>query len=406
MSLTFEVSQPLRDYAVALQEWGAKPEVRAVARQLDGGPAMPHLAPEEIKEMTKKLLEEVPPPLRTVDFEDPAPICMAILVEAAGYCDGVVHPATLGLMESNGGLLGFVLEGLGTPAQKEHWKPILAQRGVQAAFAMTEPGFGSDTSLVATTAVRDGDTWVLNGTKMYCTGGGTADYLVVFATIDKSLGAAGIKAFIVPTTTPGFKVLKFNEDKLGLRNAVTSELGFEDCAVPLDYMIGWDPNQGEKPAKMPSGRSGGLGALARNRPNITARASGSAHAAVDLARELLAEQRESFTQARWDKIQNELDNMDAALERIMDVVLNAQWLNSNGKRARLETSAAKAFGPPTAEKIIRRCMQYLGHDGTSHNHLFEKWYRDSKITDIYEGSGQIQRIVIGRELFGRDPEQG
>ena len=408
MSFDFQVSQPLRDYATALKAWGAKPEVRARALELDGGPALPLVDPERLKELRKELFAEIPPPSPPTELEDPAPIRLAVLVEAISYCNGLVSLQSLGDAlgtDSGAGLLGFVAEALGTPEQKKKWTGNLAKRGLSTAFALTEAGFGSDTSRVATTAVRDGETWVINGTKMYCSGGATADYLVVFANIDKSLGAAGIKAFIVPTDAPGFKVLKFNEDKLGIRNAVTSELGFEDCTVPLDHMLGWSENEGGTTTKMPSGRSGALGALSQNRPNISAGGVGTAQSAVDFAREVLQEQRESFTPGRWAKVQNELDNMDACLDRIRDIVLNAQWRNTKRLPNRLETSTAKAFGPPNCEKIIRRCMQFLGHEGTSHKYLFERWYRDIKIQDIFEGSGQIQRIVIGRELFGRDPDR-
>jgi acyl-CoA dehydrogenase len=408
MTLRFEISQPLREYADALKAWGGKPEVRAYARRLDSGPAGPHLDPDDARQLRERLLAVAPPPASPGGFDDPAPVRTAVLIEAASYSDGMFSTGMLGAgsgMESGGGLLGYVVEALGTEEQKEHWKRVLSQPGVQTAFALTEPGFGSDTSRVATTAVRDGETWVINGTKMYCSGGGTADYLAVFANIDKSLGAGGIKAFVVPATTPGFKVLKHNEDKLGIRNAVTSELGFEDCTVPVDHMLGWSPDPGSAaPARMPSGRSGALGALSRNRPNITAAGAGTAQAAVDLARQVLAERRPSYSTERWTKIQNELDNMDAAIERVRLVVLNAQWRSSEKLPNRLESSTAKAFGPPTFERIIRRCMQYVGHSGTSHNYLFEKWYRDIKIQDIFEGSGQIQRIIIGREIFGRDPD--
>jgi acyl-CoA dehydrogenase len=408
VTYTFAVSENLRSYAEAVKEWGAHPHVREFARQLDGGPAAPHPREGLAEELKEKVRASAPPPTPPGPFDDPAPVIMATMAEALSYSDGLFGFGLIGAgttFSSGGGLLGHVLSRLGTDEQKEHWREVLAKPGVRTAFALTEHGFGSDTSLVTTTAVRDGDMWVINGTKMYCTGGAVADYLAVFATIDKSQGAAGIKAFIVPTTTPGFKVLKYNEDKLGIRNAVTSELGFEDCAVPLDYMLGWTDGETGTPAQMPSGRSGALAALSMNRPNISAAGAGTAQAAIDLARSVLEDERDSYTLERWTKIQNELDLMDAAIARVRRVVLKAQWMAAEKISNNVEASTAKAYGPPTFEKIIRRCMQFLGHEGTSHLHLLEKWYRDVKIQDIFEGSGQIQRIVISRDLFGGDPER-
>jgi acyl-CoA dehydrogenase len=283
---------------------------------------------------------------------------------------------------------------------------MLAKPGVRTAIALTEPHFGSDTSMVATTATRDGDEWVINGTKMYISGGGFADYLLLVATIGKDLGPQGIKSFVFPADTPGFTVAKFNESKLGIRNSVTSELVFEDCRIPLDHLIGYAGDGNETaPASAPGGQKGALGALSVTRPLMAALGCGTAQASIDLARDITARDRAEYSDARWVVLQGELDQMDAVVERSRRLVLSAQWsLEKHGRPQRLESSTAKAYGPPNFERIILRCMQMIGHEGTSHAHLIEKWYRDVKILDIFEGSGQIQRIIVSREVFGGDPD--
>jgi len=257
--------------------------------------------------------------------------------------------------------------------------------------------------MVATTAVRDGETWVLNGTKMYCTYGGQADYVVVFASTDKAAGPSAIKAFLVPKGTPGFIVAKFNEDKLGIRSWTTSELLFQDCVIPVDHQLGWIGDQFADEAKPTgqgrSGRSGALGALAQNKPNISALGLGMAQASLDMTRQLLAGQRGGFAPHRWSQIEADLEAMDAALQRTRLTNFRAQTLQDRGVANKTEASISKAYGPPTFERVIRRCIQLLGPEGTSKDLLLEKWYRDVKILDIFEGSGQVQRIIVGRAVL-------
>jgi NAD(P)-dependent dehydrogenase (short-subunit alcohol dehydrogenase family)/alkylation response protein AidB-like acyl-CoA dehydrogenase len=173
-------------------------------------------------------------PLDEAFRADGSYLVTALVQEAIAYGDG--WP-----LWTNGGSIGQnVVKGMGTPAQKERWVGGIARGEMQfAAFALTEPHFGSDVAQVATTAVRRGDAWILNGSKMYCSMGASADYVVVFATIDKTAGRHGIRAFVVEKNAPGFRVTKRNEEKLGIRCAETSELKFEDCAVPLDHCLGW-----------------------------------------------------------------------------------------------------------------------------------------------------------------------
>ncbi len=405
MTRLLELSEPLRKHAQTLKEWSAA-EVRPYAREAD----TKHGPPDNWRE----ILNTCPVPISRRDridvgshadlFPDGRWISQLLITESLTYGDIWVSDV------QGQGIGHLTVKLLGTPDQVARWyRPIVDLGGV-AAFALTEPQFGSDTSMVATTATRDGDTWVLNGTKIYCSGGSFAEYIVVFANADKSQGAAGIKAFVVPKNTPGMIIAKTNEDKLGIRSWQTSELLFQDCAIPLDHQLGrlgdkGDLTKSEQPSTR-SARSGALGALAQNKPNISAMGLGFTQASIDITTSILKSQRAGFTPQRWATIELELERMNEALERIRRVNYGAQWLLDAKQLNKSEASVSKAFGPPTFEKVIRRCMQLLGPDGTSTELLLEKWYRDCKILDIFEGSAQVQRIIIGRTLMGADAGRG
>jgi acyl-CoA dehydrogenase len=399
----FELGPELQDYATVLRNW-AVAEVRPHARAADER----HGPPDNWKE----ILDSCPVAIGRRDrhtkplpeFTDGKWVRDLVITEALTYGDLWVNDV------QGAGIGHLTVKIMGTPDQIARWYRPIVDRGGQAAFALTEPSFGSDTSMVSTTATRDGDTFVINGTKMYCSGGATCEYVVVFANVDRSLGASGIKAFVVEAGTPGMVIAKANEDKLGIRSWQTTELLFDDCAVPVDHMLGWIVDDAVvTPTTQPttrSGRGGALGALAQNKPNISAMGLGITQAAIDVTRERLDTMREGFTEARWAKIANELDQMDAALHRIRRVNWGAQSLLDRGMANKSEASVSKAYGPPTFERVIRRCMQFLGPDGSSKELLLEKWYRDVKILDIFEGSAQVQRIIIGRTLMGAEAGRG
>ncbi len=409
MTRMFAISNELEKHGQAIKDW-SETEVRPYARQAD----IDHNPPANWRDV----IEKCPVAISRHDrrnrvpearFTDGKWIKELLVTESICYGDIWVNDVV------GQGIGHLTVKLMGTTEQIERWyKPIVEEGGV-AAFGLTEPHFGSDTSMVGTTATRDGDQWILNGTKMYCSGGSHADYTIIFANVDKSLGASGIKAFVVPRGTPGFIVAKENEEKLGIRAWRTSELLLSDCAIPLDYQLGWrgdsgsggDGAVGEKDQpSMRSGRSGALGALAQNKPNISAMGLGITQAAIDVATGILKGQRLGFTQQRWNGIENELERMNIALERIRRVNYGAQWLLDHKMLNKSEASVSKAFGPPTFERIIRRCMQLLGPKGTSTELLLEKWYRDVKILDIFEGSAQVQRIIIGRTLMGANAGRG
>jgi acyl-CoA dehydrogenase len=389
------MSPELSGYAGAIREWSVA-HVRPLARIADEI----HGAPPQ----WAAVLDACPVPIHRHDRRDTAPLprfddgdWVRDLATTEAICYGDIWAEDV----IGSGIGHLTVKLMGTPEQAERWYTPIIVEGGRAAFALTEPHFGSDTTQVSTTATRDGDSWVLNGTKIYCSSGGDCRYVVVFATVDKEAGAAGIAAFVVPFGTPGYIVAKPNESKMGIRSWLTSELLFDHCAVPLDHRLGWNANGPvEQAGATRSGQAGALGALSENRPNIAAMGAGIAQASLDVATEALHERRHGFTPQRWSAIENDIANMNASLERARRVAWGAQYMLDRGIPNRTEASGAKAFGPPTFERVIRRSMMLLGPDGVSKDLLLEKWYRDVKILDIFEGSAQVQRIVIARAVIG------
>jgi acyl-CoA dehydrogenase len=397
MTISFNLSDELRSYRDELRQWSLH-NVRPLARQADTDHAVPANWRTLIETCPVSLGPGDPrPDMPKPTFAEGHWVQRLVTIEALCYGDHwIIHPMGQGIGH-------LVVEAMGTPAQIERWYTPIMNGSGSTAFALTEPQFGSDTSMVATTATRDGDTWVLNGSKMYCSLGATADYVVVFATTDASLGPSAIKAFVVEAATPGMVIAKPNEDKLGIRCWVTSELVFDGCAIPLDHQLGHDASASPDPATTGatrSGRSGALSALSQNKANMTAIGVALAQASVDLTTERLTAERGEFTDRRWAVVEAELEQMNQALERARRINIRAQWLHDSGANSKLESSVAKGYGPPTIERIIRRCIQLIGPDATSQDLLLEKWYRDVKILDIFEGSGQVQRVILGRAIFG------
>jgi acyl-CoA dehydrogenase len=395
MTLSFELSAPLRKYGQELREWSAS-EARPLAREADDT--------HELPEGWSKVLDSCPVPVGRTDkpgaepiptFADGDKLSLLVYYENLNYGDAWVMSAI------GGGIGHLPVKTLGTPEQIDKWYAPVVASGLTTGFALTEAHCGSDTSQLATTAVQDGDSWIINGSKMYCSGGARAEYVTVFATTDKSLGARGIAVFVVPKGTPGFTVTKANESKLGVRSQLTSELSFDQCVIPLENRLGWNQTGPADSAPSVGGLAGALGALADNRPNVAAWAIGTAQASIDVTTALLRERRLGFTAQRWTLLEAEMGRMDAVLGRGRLLNLKAQYLVDRGTPSRFHAATAKVFSPQTCERIVLRCMQMLGPEGTSKELLLEKWYRDVKIIDIFEGTGQIQRLLVARHLMGR-----
>jgi acyl-CoA dehydrogenase len=282
----------------------------------------------------------------------------------------------------------------GTPEQKARWGSTMLS------MAITEPGCGSDSKAIRTTARRDGDGWVLNGEKIFVTGGIRAQGVVVWATVDPQRGRAGIKSFVVLKGTPGFEVAR-KEKKLGIRSSDTAALTFTDCRIPGDHLLGGDESV---PREGSGGFRGVMKTFNMTRPAVAAGGIGKARASLDFVREALAAEgvRIDWERARSSRSAAEarLVQMEADTEAATLAVLRAAWLADMNEENNLEASIAKSKGGEVSRTVPQGCIELLGGMGASKEHLLEKWLRDGRITDIYEGTGQIQRLIIARAIFG------
>ena len=291
------------------------------------------------------------------------------------------------------GLGNSALMAAGTDEQKKQWG------GLILAMAITEPGCGSDPSRVSTTATRDGDEWVLNGQKIFVTTGCRADGVVVWATIDKSAGRGGIKSFLVLKDTPGF-IVAGKEKKLGIRADDTAHYIFEDCRIPKDHLLGLDDS-------LPKGGSGGFRGVMKTfnmtRPFVAAIGLGMAEAALDFTRDKL---REAGIEIEYGHghlalsgIAERFLGLEAEFEAARLSILRAAWLADHELSNNMESSVCKAKTGRAVQEITQGCIEILGPLGISRDHLLEKWFRDVRITDIYEGTGEIQRLIMARTLL-------
>ena len=333
----------------------------------------------------------------TADFDETAtdgPNVLGVsLMEALSYGDVLAHTLT----SEGESLADHVVKAVGSPDQVRNFSGAIAG-GVYnlMAFAMTEPDCGSDPARISTTVRRHRDGWVLNGRKVFCSNGAVADLLLVFATIDLGLGHRGIRAVVVERRTPGVHIVKGNERKLGWRSMMTTELAFENAVVPYDALLGGETDN-------TSGLRDGLGALNFTRGYMGAMVVGIAQAAVDEGRRVLGLERDSWNPRRRVQLDEELSRMDWALHRARLLSRRFASLADNGLPYARSGSIAKAWAPPVAEQVVLRVLQLLGSAGYSETGLLEKWHRDVKIFDIFEGTGNIQRLTIGRHLRALTP---
>ncbi|XP_067861763.1 short-chain specific acyl-CoA dehydrogenase, mitochondrial isoform X2 [Heptranchias perlo] len=293
------------------------------------------------------------------------------------------------IMSVNNSLyLGPILK-FGSEEQKHKWITPFTDGTKIGCFGLSEPGNGSDAGAASTTARLDGDHWILNGTKAWITNSWDASAAIVFATTDKSLKHKGISAFLVPMPTPGLSLGK-KEDKLGIRASSTGNLIFEDCRLPKDNILG-EPGFGFKIAMqtLDSGRIG-----------IASQALGIAQAALDCAVDY-AEKRMAFGSpiSKLQAIQFKLADMGLALEGARLLTWRAAMLKDNGKSYIKEAAMAKLAASEAATTIAHKAMQILGGMGYVTDMAAERHYRDARITEIYEGTSEIQRLVIANQLL-------
>jgi butyryl-CoA dehydrogenase len=273
-------------------------------------------------------------------------------------------------------------------AQKEQWLKPLAQGAMLGAFALTEAHAGSDASSLRTTAVRDGDSYVINGSKQFITSGKYGDVAIVLAVTDKAAGKRGISAFWVPTTTPGYIVAGV-EQKMGQHSSDTAQLLFDNCRIPLENLIG-EEGQGYKIAL--SGLEGG-------RIGIASQAVGMARAAFDAAL-AYAKDRTSFGQAIFEHqaVQFKLSDMATRIEAARQLIHHAASMKDAGLPCLKEAAMAKLFASEMAERVVSDAMQIHGGYGYVSDFPIERIYRDVRVCQIYEGTSDIQKILIARAL--------
>ena len=317
-----------------------------------------------------------------------------------GYIDYVIAVEELSRVDGSVGIIVAAHNSLcsnhifkfGSEAQKQKYLVPLAQGKKIGAWSLTEPEAGSDAGGTRTTAVRDGNSWVLNGAKTFTTNGHYADVCVAMAVTDKSKNSHGISAFIVDKGIAGFKPGK-KENKLGLRASDTSEVIFSDCRIPAENLLG---AEGE-------GFIGSLKILDGGRISIAALALGMAQGALDAAIKY-AKQRKQFGQAisEFQAIQFKLADMATEVEAARLLVYQAAWLaDRKDVRFTRESSMAKLFASEVAVRVANECVQIHGGYGFIKDYPAEKFYRDVKLCTIGEGTSEIQRLVIARQLLGK-----
>jgi len=314
--------------------------------------------------------------------------------------------AGLYLSIPNPGLGGAAVQAVGTPEQKQRFLgTFYAGKPKWGAMAITEPHFGSDSKQVATTAVREGDEWVLNGTKIFCTAGHRAldesdGFVVVWATLDRSKGRAAIKSFIVPAGAPGVTVTRL-EDKMGIRASDTVTITLDNARIPADNILG----TAEIIEKNSSGSFGGVMAtFDSTRPIVAASGIGVARAALEVLKEMIAERgieiRYEVGASEQTVLEREVMNMEAQLQAARLLTWKACNMMDRGQRNSREASMAKAKAGTVVTRVTQKCVELAGPLGYSRKLLLEKWMRDAKITDIYEGTQQINQLIIARSILG------
>jgi acyl-CoA dehydrogenase len=305
-------------------------------------------------------------------------------------------------------LAGAAINAVGTPEQLERFLRRFTEGEPKwGAMAMTEAQAGSDTSNIQTTATFDPQTeeWVLNGQKIFCTSGKLAleesdGLIVVWATVDKSAGRAGMKPFVVEAGTPGATIVKV-EEKLGIRASDTAAIVFDNCRIPAANLLG------DAEVRTGAGTEGFKGAMRTfdaTRPIVAASAIGIARAAFEFTRDTLAKQgvRMEYSKPRWklSAVQADLLEMEAQLRAAWLLTLKATALLDAKQENKLESSMAKVKAGKAVTWITQKAVELLGPLGYTTATLVEKWMRDAKINDIYEGTGQINTLIVAREILG------
>ncbi len=306
---------------------------------------------------------------------------------------------------------GAAVGATGTPEQKERFLKRFGEGSPKwAAMAISEPGAGSDISNIRTTAVLDGNEWVINGEKIFVTAGKRAiedseGFLVVWASVDPKAGRAGIKAFLVDHHTPGMRVAKL-EHKHGIRGSDTASIVFDNCRIPKENLLGSAEVTASDASK---GFKGAMATFDATRPPVAASAVGVGRAACEAAHEKLAEHgvkpRYGIAPNKLTARERDLMMMEAKVKTSWLLTLKAAWMADIGEPNNLEASVCKCKSGRDMVWVCQKAVELMGPEGYSRKHLFEKWMRDAKIGDIYEGTQNIQKLVVARRIFGYTREQ-
>jgi alkylation response protein AidB-like acyl-CoA dehydrogenase len=311
-------------------------------------------------------------------------LALAVILEEVAAADG----ATSTIVSVNNCPVCSILMAFGNADQKERFLKPLARGDMLGAFCLTEPHVGSEAGGLRTTAVRDGDHYVLNGVKQFITSGKHGDVAIVMAVTDKAAGKKGISAFLVPTATPGYTVARL-EDKMGQHASDTAQILFENCRVPAENLLG-DEGMGLKIAL--SGLEGG-------RIGIASQAVGMARAAFDAAL-TYAKERQSFGQPifQHQAVQFKLADMATQIEAARQMIWHAAALKDAGRPCLKEAAMAKLLASEMAERVCSDAIQVHGGYGYVSDFPVERIYRDVRVCQIYEGTSEVQKILIGRAL--------
>ena len=384
--IDFELDETLQGVRDMLH-WFAESEVRPVALAADRAHAFPDPFLRKVKEMGISMgaLSRAEDEQKQRKGPKTVNRVAAIASEELAWGDGAFMLSVPGP-----GLGGPPVQFLGTPEQKERFFTVFTKdaEARYGAYGLTEPGAGSDVASIRTTCRREGPDWILDGAKCFITNGGRAEWVVIFATSDPSRGREAHRAFVVEKGTPGFRVGKI-EKKMGLRASETAELILEGCRVPDANALGTN-----------EGFLGAMKTFDTTRPMVAAMAVGIGRAAIERSTQFA---RDSgllkATSMRARLIADQLATAERKLEVARLLTWRASWMADEGKPNAREASMCKAYAAQSALEACTVAITAMGAAGCAGDSLVEKWFRDIKVFDIFEGTGQIQRIVISKRLL-------
>lgn len=358
----------------------AENEVKPLAQEIDEEERFPR---ETVEKLAKYGFLGIPYPK---EYEGQGADYLAYIMAVEELAKVCATTATIVAAHATLGV--FPIYQFGTPEQKKKYLPDLLSGRKLGAFALTEPGAGTDSSMQQTKAVKDGDTYILNGTKCFITNAGEADTYIVSAMTDKSLGNHGISTFIVEKGTPGFSFGK-HEKKMGIRGSATADLIFENCVIPAENLIGRE-GQGFKIM---------MQTLDAGRISIGAVACGISEGAWDICVKYVKERKQFGRNiAAFQNTQFELTDMKARIDAAQLILYRAACEKEAGRPFGLYASQAKYLCAATASDVTRRCLQLFGGYGYMREYDIERMMRDAKITEIYEGTSEVQKIVMAGHL--------